>query len=103
MLVSLEEEKEFLVGRIPENDICLNSKDISKSHMRIIYKENKWVLLDGTRRKPSINGTFLSLSSARDKFVRRISAPVEVEDGDQLKISENLITFSFYNFEKHVN
>lgn len=96
--MSLEEEKEFLIGRIPENDICLNSRDISKSHMRIIYKEKKWLLMDGTRRKPSINGTFLSLSSARDKFARRISAPIEIEDADQLKISENLITFSFHNF-----
>lgn len=102
MLVSLEEEKEFSVGRLPENDISLNARDISKSHMRIIYKDRKWVLMDGTRRTPSINGTFYSVSNARDRFERRISSPVEIEDGDQLKISENLITFSFHNFHRDV-
>jgi hypothetical protein len=66
--------------------------------MRIIYREKKWLLMDGTRRKPSINGTFFSLSCARDRFARRISNPVDIEDGDQIKISENLITFSFHNF-----
>jgi pSer/pThr/pTyr-binding forkhead associated (FHA) protein len=97
-MLSLQDEQEFTIGRLPDNDISLNSRDISKYHMRIVYGDNKWLLMDGTKRKNSINGTWYSLNNKRNRFEKGFSDPVEIDDGDQLKISENLISFNFHNF-----
>ena len=89
---------EFTLGRVAENDVVLNSREVSKYHLRVIFRDQKWVLLDGSKRKSSVNGTWLSLNNKINRIEKRFSDPVEISHGDQLKISENLITFNFYNF-----
>lgn len=98
IIVALEERKEFTVGRSPENDIFLNSRNISKSHMRIIYRDYTWYMMDGTENKSSVNGTWISLNNKMSRFEKRFSDPMELRDNDQLKISENLISINFCNF-----
>lgn len=94
------ETKVFRVGRLPENDIPLNLKNISKLHLRILFDRGNWWIADGSDHKASVNGTWLSLSSVKNRFEKRFSDPMEIRDRDQLKISEYLLTFNFYNFNK---
>ena len=84
---------------MPENDIVLNSKEISKNHMTIRYRNRCWSLLDGSKRRSSVNGTWLSLSDKRQRLDKRVSDAVEVANGDMLMISENHLLFTFYNFK----
>jgi pSer/pThr/pTyr-binding forkhead associated (FHA) protein len=78
----------------------LNSRDVSKYHLRIQFKEKRWLLMDGSKRSTSVNGTWVSLNNKMNRIEKRFSDPVEICNGDQLKISENHITFTFHNFKE---
>ena len=61
-----------------------------------MFKNNKWLISDGTGNKQSMNGTWLSLSDYRAK--RDFSDPVDIKNQDQLKISDSQLTFEFIGF-----
>lgn len=61
ILVALEKEKVFSVGREPDNDLFINAFMISRHHCRIVYKDRAWFFVDGTDSKKSLNGTWLSI------------------------------------------
>jgi hypothetical protein len=64
--------------------------------MRIVFRDGRWIILDGTIRKPSTNGTWRSLSSHMDRFSKKASEPVVIEDKDHLQISSHLLSFEFH-------
>jgi hypothetical protein len=60
-------EREVLLGRTPECDIKINDKLLSKvqCHIKLWYESNehfRWMLHDGTKGKPSTNGTWLYIN-----------------------------------------
>lgn len=95
-----QESKAFRVGRLPENDIHLNLKNISKLHLRILFDRGDWWIADGSEHRASVNGTWVSLSNVKNRFDKRLSDPMEIREQDQLKISEYLLTFNFLNFNR---
>jgi len=82
------EDRQFTIGRIPENDIMVNMTEVSRKHCKILFKDDKWYIADGVGKKGSLNGTWSSLSDFRVK--RGVCNPIELEDKDQLKISDSL-------------
>jgi two-component system NtrC family sensor kinase len=70
-----------LIGRTSEQ-IQLTDNSSSRSHAELRLCNGSWVLID----LGSSNGTFLN--------GRRITAPVELSDGDQIKIGESVLIFS---------
>jgi pSer/pThr/pTyr-binding forkhead associated (FHA) protein len=69
------------IGRAVENDIVITSKRVSREHAQL-RKEGWRILLEDL---DSTNGTFLN--------GERIFQPVELRDGDQIKIGD--VTFAF--------
>ena len=39
-------KKEWIIGRLKENDICLEMPSISRKHLKIFYRENQWWMQD---------------------------------------------------------
>jgi pSer/pThr/pTyr-binding forkhead associated (FHA) protein len=69
------------IGRAVENDIVITGKRISREHARI--RRHGWrVILEDM---DSTNGTFLN--------DERLLAPVQLHDGDHLKIGDVLLIF----------
>jgi pSer/pThr/pTyr-binding forkhead associated (FHA) protein len=51
-----ELEDRLSIGRGPENDLCLDSKKVSREHALISFRDGRWFLED----RGSYNGTFLN-------------------------------------------
>jgi pilus assembly protein CpaF len=73
--LSLDKE-EVTIGRVQGNDIVLPKGNVSKRHARIVYKDERFVLVD----LKSTNGTYVN--------GRKISAPVVVKPGDTIYIGD---------------
>jgi pilus assembly protein CpaF len=73
------DREEITVGRLNRNDIVLKKADISKKHVKILYKDGKLVLAD----LRSTNGTFVNGS--------RINAPCVLKQGDSITLGEFII------------
>jgi pSer/pThr/pTyr-binding forkhead associated (FHA) protein/NADPH-dependent 2,4-dienoyl-CoA reductase/sulfur reductase-like enzyme len=69
------------IGRKPENDLVLNDPDVSGQHARIRWDESAFLLED----LQSTNGTFLN--------GQRISVPVHLTSGAQIKLGGTQIQF----------
>lgn len=69
------------VGRLPENDLQITDTLASRRHASLEIYEQKVVLTD----LGSNNGTWVN--------EQRIAQPVELKDGDRVKIGETLFTF----------
>lgn len=41
-VLQLVNGKEFSVGRSSDNDLCLNSENLSRQHFKIVFENNKW-------------------------------------------------------------
>lgn len=80
----------FLIGRSNACDIKLNDSTISRTQCRLVYSGEQWSLFDGLEAKPSVNGTWFSICQ-KDRGPRQESAPVPVEWGAQVKISETVL------------
>ncbi|HBM74755.1 MAG TPA: hypothetical protein DD429_04280 [Clostridiaceae bacterium] len=62
------------IGRLPDNNIVLDSEYVSGKHARIYLKNNSYVLKD----LGSTNGTFLNGA--------RINKPIVIRNGDNINI-----------------
>jgi pilus assembly protein CpaF len=76
------ESPEVSIGRLEDNDICLPKSNVSKHHARLVFKDDRYVLLD----QKSTNGTYVN--------GRRISAPMVVRKGDKIYIGDFILTLA---------
>ena len=76
------ESLEVSIGRLDDNDICLPKSNVSKHHAKLVYKDERYVLLD----QKSTNGTYVN--------GRRISAPMVVRKGDKIYIGDFILTLA---------
>jgi pilus assembly protein CpaF len=76
------ESPEISIGRLEDNDICLPKSNVSKHHARLVFKDERYVLLD----QKSTNGTYVN--------GRRISAPMVVRKGDKIYIGDFILTLA---------
>jgi len=76
------ESPEVGIGRLEDNDICLPKSNVSKHHARLVFKDDRYVLLD----QKSTNGTYVN--------GRRISAPMVVRKGDKIYIGDFILTLA---------
>jgi len=83
-------QQSFMIGRSNNCDIKLNDSTISRVQCRVIFSQDRWIMLDGTDGKSSVNGTWLSVCK-RDRKVREESLPFPVTNGMQVKISEAVL------------
>ena len=64
------EESEVSIGRLDDNELCLPKNNVSKHHARLLYKDQRYVIVD----QQSTNGTYVN--------GRRITGPAVVRRGD---------------------
>ncbi len=76
------ESLEVSIGRLEDNDICLPKSNVSKHHAKLVFKDDRYVLLD----QKSTNGTYVN--------GRRISAPMVVRKGDKIYIGDFILTLA---------
>lgn len=74
-------EIEMIIGRAVESNVVITSARISREHA-VIRREGWRIILEDLG---STNGTFLNKE--------RISRPMQLRDGDQIKIGDVLFTF----------
>lgn len=79
-LVSLDQD-EISVGRLRENDLCLDDPEVSRHHARFIRRGDAISLEDAG----SSNGTFVN--------GERITQPIELQDGDSINFAGVHATF----------
>jgi len=70
---------ELFIGRSSDSDITLDVSYVSSKHARLFEKDEKCMLED----LGSTNGTYLNR--------RRITAPTELQRGDQIKIGRTIM------------
>ncbi len=73
--------KAIIIGRAVENDIVISSKRVSREHA-CVRREGWRVMLEDLG---STNGTFLN--------DERLLAPMQLRDGDQIKVGDVVFTF----------
>lgn len=71
---------EIGIGRLEDNDLCLPKNNVSKYHARLIFKDDRYVIVD----RKSTNGTYVN--------GRRISSPMVVRRGDKIYIGDFILT-----------
>jgi pilus assembly protein CpaF len=76
------EGAEIGIGRLEDNDLCLPKNNVSKYHARLVFKDERYVILD----QKSTNGTYVN--------GRRISAPMVVRKGDKIYIGDFILTLA---------
>jgi pilus assembly protein CpaF len=76
------EGAEIGIGRLEDNDLCLPKNNVSKYHARLVYKDERYVIVD----QKSTNGTYVN--------GRRISAPMVVRKGDKVYIGDFILTLA---------
>src|SRR5579859_7326377 len=64
------------IGRLPENDICIPERHVSRQHAVIAFQDGVFVIKDLS----SANGTFINDSQ------ERITAPFPLMDGDRIRL-----------------
>jgi pilus assembly protein CpaF len=74
------EKSEVTIGRIPGNDIVLPKGNVSKHHSRIVFKDNKFIIVD----LKSTNGTFVN--------GKKIGAPQVLKASDKVYIGDYIIS-----------
>lgn len=65
----------FKIGRLSDNDLTLNHREISRQHIRIIWREDKYFVED----LGSSNGSFLGDERLKPR------EPVELREGDTIR------------------
>jgi pilus assembly protein CpaF len=73
------EEPEVNIGRLDDNELCLPKNNVSKHHARILFKDQRYVIVD----QQSTNGTYVN--------GRRISGPAVVRRGDKIYIGDFIL------------
>jgi len=73
---------EISIGRLDDNDVCLPKTNVSKRHARLIYKDQRYIIVD----QQSTNGTFVN--------GRKITAPTPLRRGDKIYIGDFILTLA---------
>jgi pilus assembly protein CpaF len=73
-------EAEVTVGRVPGNDVVLPKGNVSKRHSRIVFKDNRFIVVD----LKSTNGTYVN--------GRKITSPLVVKEGDKIYVGDYILT-----------
>jgi len=82
--LELTRGKVYRIGRLKENEICLEDTALSRYHARIIFEGNEFVLEDMN----SANGTFLA--GVHGGGARKITRHV-LKDGDKIELGESML------------
>ena len=85
-----KEKTRYTVGRSQNCDINLPENTISRIQSRVFYEDKKWKLLDGSEGKPTVNGTWQSITK-RINPNREASEPYPIKNGSQIKISDTIL------------
>jgi pSer/pThr/pTyr-binding forkhead associated (FHA) protein len=81
------EVEELTIGRDTSNPISINDAEVSRKHVRLMFKNNGYVIED----LGSTNGTFVN--------GQRISNPVQLKTGDLVAFGENVVLMFEGNFD----
>ena len=73
------DQAEVNIGRVQGNDIILPKGNVSKRHSRIVFKNDKFVVVD----LKSTNGTYVN--------GRKITSPIEVKGADKIYIGDFIL------------
>jgi pilus assembly protein CpaF len=73
------DEAELSIGRLDDNELCLPKNNVSKHHARLLYKDQRYVIVD----QQSTNGTYVN--------GRRITGPAVVRRGDKIYIGDFIL------------
>lgn len=73
------DEAEVNIGRLDDNELCLPKNNVSKHHARLLYKDQRYVIVD----QQSTNGTYVN--------GRRITGPAVVRRGDKIYIGDFIL------------
>mmetsp|Transcript_3330 Transcript_3330/g.5128 ORF Transcript_3330/g.5128 Transcript_3330/m.5128 type:complete len:337 (+) Transcript_3330:1867-2877(+) len=92
--IAEEKYKKFTIGRSQMCDIQLAENTISRVQCRLEYHQGKWFIYDGLSEKPSVNGTWLSISK-KSQEPRKHSQPFKLKNHSQIKISETILEVSW--------
>jgi len=76
------EAAEIGIGRLEDNDLCLPKNNVSKHHARLVFKDERYVIVD----QKSTNGTYVN--------GRRITGPMVVRRGDKIYIGDFILTLA---------
>jgi pilus assembly protein CpaF len=76
------DEAEVGIGRLDDNELCLPKNNVSKHHARLLYKDQRYVIVD----QQSTNGTYVN--------GRRITGPAVVRRGDKIYIGDFILVLS---------
>ena len=76
------EAAEIGIGRLEDNDLCLPKNNVSKHHARLVFKDDRYVIVD----QKSTNGTYVN--------GRRITGPMVVRRGDKIYIGDFILTLA---------
>lgn len=88
--VAQDPNKVFTIGRSQVCDINLPENTISRTQCRVFYSNRSWKLLDGVENKPTVNGTWQSISR-RNNAIRQESDPFPLKNGSHIKISDTIV------------
>ena len=73
-------KNEVTIGRVQGNDIILPKGNVSKRHSRIVFKDERFIVVD----LKSTNGTYVN--------GRKITSPLVVRAGDKIYIGDFILT-----------
>jgi anti-sigma B factor antagonist len=82
--LELEREKIYGIGRLADNEICLEDNALSRLHARIFFEGGEFILEDLN----SANGTFLA--DARGGAAKKIARRA-LKDGDRIELGESML------------
>lgn len=82
--VELDKEKIYGIGRLADNEICLEDNSLSRLHARVFFEDGEFVLEDLN----SANGTFLA--DARGGAAKKIARRA-LKDGDRIELGESML------------
>ncbi|HAT71664.1 MAG TPA: hypothetical protein DCS63_02480 [Elusimicrobia bacterium] len=83
--VELARGKVYRIGRLKENEICIEDTALSRYHARIFFEGNDVIIEDMN----SANGTFLA--ALRGGGARKITRHV-LKDGDRIELGESMLS-----------
>jgi pSer/pThr/pTyr-binding forkhead associated (FHA) protein len=86
--VAQDPNKVFTIGRSQVCDINLPENTISRTQCRVFYSNRSWKLLDGVENKPTVNGTWQSISR-RNTAIRQESDPFPLKNGSRIKLDKS--------------
>lgn len=76
------DEAEVSIGRLDDNELCLPKNNVSKHHARLLFKDQRYVIVD----QQSTNGTYVN--------GRRITGPAVVRRGDKIYIGDFILVLN---------